>query len=68
MRCAEKSEPVVLRLTRCREAAEGAGDDLLVYLIEMAIQRAKEARGEETADPPDNADEITALAAQMSWR
>jgi hypothetical protein len=40
MPCGEKSEPIVLRLTRCREAAVAAGDDLLVYLIDMAILHA----------------------------
>jgi hypothetical protein len=40
MLCGEKSELVVLGLTRCREAAVAAGDDVLVYFIDMAILHA----------------------------
>lgn len=60
----EKSESIVLGLTFCHEAAEAAGDDLLVYFIEMAILRAKEARAEKAADPPETAAEINAPGSQ----
>ncbi len=66
MLCGDKSEPIVLGLTRCREAAEAAGDDLLVYFIDMAILRAKETRVGDAADSPGEEGKIVALGAQ-TW-